>query len=216
MPRTDRRQREFDRREQEILDAALELCSTVEFESVTIEQIARRADVGKGTVYKHFASRDELLFRLNIRFYQGLLDELRSQMMAGSPRERLRFIIEYALRYHIEHRHYRYVVEYCDRIDFMERAEPKWRDDFLRLDRAFQEWGVPLIQSGMDSGVFTKRPVEQVLLGMHACFKGAITMLWAGEHWCPQGGDEETVMTAVTEFMLAGLVGDSELAVSVD
>lgn len=98
----------------------------------------------------------------------------------------------------------------------MERAEPKWRDDFLRLDRAFQEWGVPLIQSGMDSGVFTKRPVEQVLLGMHACFKGAITMLWAGEHWCPQGGDEETVMTAVTEFMLAGLVGDSELAVSVD
>jgi hypothetical protein len=151
-----------------------------------------------------------------MRFYRGLLDELRSQLVKGSPRDRLRFIIEYALRYHVAHREYRYVVEYCDRIDFMERAEPNWRDDFLRLDRAFQEWGVPLIQSGMDLGVFAKRPVEQVLLGMHACFKGAITMLWAGEHWCPHGGDEETVLAAVTEFMLAGLVGEPEVALSSD
>lgn len=208
MARTDRRQREFERREQEILDAALELCSAVEFESVTIEQIARRADVGKGTVYKHFASRDELLFRLNIRFYRGLLEALRAQPVEGTPRERLRRIIEYALRYHVTHREYRYVVEYCGRIDFMERAEAIWRDDFLRLDRAFQEWGVPLIQSGMDSGVFAKRPVEQVLLGVNACFKGAISMLWAGEHWCAHGGDEETVLAAATEFMLAGLVGE--------
>lgn len=212
--RADRRQREFERREQEILDAALELCSTLEFESVSIEQIARRADVGKGTVYKHFASKDELLFRLNMRFYRGLLDELQSQPVAGSPREQLRLIIEYALRYHVTHREYRYVVEYCNRIDFIERAESKWRDDFLRLDRAFQDWGIPLIQSGMDSGVFAKRPVEQVLLGMHACFNGAITMLWAGELWCPHGGDEETVLAAATEFMLAGLVGESGVVLS--
>ena len=216
MARTDRRQREFARREQDILDAALELCSTAEFESVTIEQIARRADVGKGTVYKHFTSKDELLFRLNMRFYRGLLEELRARLEAGSPHAQLRFIIEYALGYHVTHREYRYVVEYCGRIDFMERAEPRWRDDFLRLDRAFQEWGVPLIQAGMDLGVFAKRPVDQVLLGMHACFKGAITMLWAGEHWCAQGSDEETVLTGVTAFMMAGLVGETSIPAHVD
>jgi len=62
--RIDRQKREFPRRELEILDVALELCSSADFESVTIEQIARGGDVGKGTVYKHFAGKDELLFRL--------------------------------------------------------------------------------------------------------------------------------------------------------
>jgi AcrR family transcriptional regulator len=207
MARSDRQQREFQRREKEILDVALGLCSSADFESVTIEQIARGADVGKGTVYKHFASKDELLFRLNMRFYHGLLDELRAQTIAGTSLEKLERLIGYALQYHVSHREYRYVVEYCARIDFMERAEPAWRDDFLRLDQAFQEWGVPLIEQGMEAGVFARRPVERVLLGLHACFRGAITMLWAGEQWSPQGSDAATVSAAVTEFMLASLLG---------
>lgn len=207
MARTDRQRREFQRREREILDVALELCSSADFESVTIEQIARGADVGKGTVYKHFASKDELLFRLNMRFYHGLLEELRAQTIEGTPLEKLERLVGYALHYHVRHREYRYVVQYCARIDFMERAEPAWRDDFLRLDQAFQEWGVPLLEEGMAAGVFARRPVERVLLGLYACFRGAITMLWAGEQWCPQGGDAATVSAAVTEFMLASLIG---------
>jgi AcrR family transcriptional regulator len=210
MARTDRQQREFLRREREILDAALALCSGPDFESVTIEQIARAADVGKGTVYKHFASKDELLFRLNMRFYHGLLDELRAQAVEGPPAEVLERIIGYALRYHVSHREYRYVVQYCARIDFMERAAPAWRDDFLRLDRAFQEWGGPLIEQGMEAGVFARRPLDHVLLGMHACFRGAITMLWAGEQWSPQGADEAAVEAGVRAFMLAGLIGASD------
>lgn len=212
MARTDRKQRDFLRREQEILDAALALCSSADFESVTIEQIARRADIGKGTVYKHFVSKDELLFRLNMRFYHGLLEELQAQRAEGNPVEEFARRIGYALQYHVRHREYRYVVEYCARIDFMERAEPAWREDFLRLDRAFQEWGAPLIEEGMQAGLFARRPVERVLLGMHACFKGAVTMLWAGEQWTPQGGDLKTVSDAVGEFMLASLIGAADPA----
>jgi len=204
----ERRQREFERREQEILVATLELCSTPDFESVTVDQIAERAEVGKGTVYKHFSSKDELLFRLNVRFYQRLLAELRARVRAGPPREQLRAIIEHALRFHIAHREYRYIVKYCDRIDFMECAEPQWRDDFMRLDQAFQEWGVPIIEAGMAAGEFGRRPVAEVMLGIRACFEGAVTMLWAGDSWCSFGGDEDTVVKAVTHFILAALVSD--------
>jgi AcrR family transcriptional regulator len=209
----ERRQREFERREQEILVAALELCSTPDFESVTVDQIAERAEVGKGTVYKHFSSKDELIFRLNVRFYERLLVQLRSRVRVGSPRQQLRAIIDDALRFHMAHREYRYIVEFCDRIDFMERAEPQWREDFMRLDRAFQEWGVPIIEAGMASGEFGKRPVAEVMLGIRACFEGAVTMLWAGDSWCPFGGDEDTVVNAVTDFILAALVsgGDANL-----
>ncbi len=207
MARQDRRLREFERRESEILDAALALCSTREFESVTMGQIAERAEVGKGTLYMHVASKDELLFRLYLRFYQGLLAQLREQVTNGPPIDQLRHFIDHALRYHLAHQEYRYVVEYCDRIDFRERAEPAWRDDFLTLDRAFEEWGGPLIEAGMEAGAVARRPVTEVMLGLHACFKGAIGMLWAGTDWCPLGSDQAQVLSAVTNFMVGGLAG---------
>ena len=202
----DRKQREFQRREQDILAAALELCSTPEWESVAVGQIADRAEIGKGTVYKHFVSKDELLFRLMMDFYHGLLRMLRDDMTEGSPKEKLRYAVERSLHYHIEHKEYRYVVEYCERIDFKERANPAWRGDFLELDRAFQAWGIPILEAGMDAGQFQRQPPERVMIGMHACFKGAIAMVWASQDWCPLG-DDETVVEAVTDFMMAGLTG---------
>lgn len=208
MARQDRKQREFQRRESEILDAALGLCSTPEFESITMARISEEAEVGKGTLYMHFTSKDELLFRIYLRFYRGLLDELRGQLIDGEPLDQLRHIIDHGLNYHLNHREYRYVVEYCDRVDFRERAEPGWRDDFLTLDRAFEEWGSPLLQSGMDAGAIAPRPVNELMFGLHACFKGAISMLWAGASWCPHGSNPEQIIRAATDFMVAGLVGD--------
>ena len=79
MARWDRKRREFERREEEILDAALELFSRPNWESVTIEQIAVAADIGKGTVYKHVTSKDELLFKLMMRFYRGMLLHLQHE-----------------------------------------------------------------------------------------------------------------------------------------
>ena len=205
MAQSDRRQREFKRREEEILDAALELCSGPHWESVTVDQIAMQADVGKGTVYNHFASKDELLFRLMIRFYQGMLDELRAGLAEGSPTEVLREIVRDALTYHVRHPEYRYVVLYCERVDFKERAAPEWCDDLRSLDSSFEEWGLPLIRRGMESGEFRPRPVDDVLLGLYAAFKGALLMLWAGEGWCPRRGEPGAMIAAMTDFMMAGV-----------
>ena len=78
-------------------------------------RIAERAEIGKGTIYKHFSSKDELLFRLTLRFYSGLLDELKAIDTGADAADAFRSVIHRALTYHAEHREYRYVVEYCDR-----------------------------------------------------------------------------------------------------
>ena len=207
MSRQDRKRREFDRREQDILDAALALCSRAEWESVTMEQIAEQADVGKGTLYRHFASKDELLFRLMMRFYRSLLGELREGLIDASPGEQLRHIFHRALQYHLQHARYRYVVEYCERSDFKERADPGWRNDFLELDDAFQEWGNPIIEQGMQRGEFAVRSVSSVLVGIHAAFKGTVDMLWVDAQWCPHPGGKQAVLEAATDFMMAGVIG---------
>ena len=209
MTRIDRKQREFERREEEILDAALELFSQPNWESVTIEQIANAADVGKGTVYKHLASKDELLFRLMMRFYRGLLRSLQSEFQVGKEEdalEQFRRIFEYAFRYHLKRREYRYIVEYCRRIDFKERADESWHASFMELDQAFDDWGDPMILSMMEKGMIEERPMAQIQIGMRACFDGAIAMLWAGKNWCSLGSEEEIVESA-TAFMMSGLIG---------
>lgn len=210
MARQDRRLREFERRETDILDAALALCANPDFATVTMEQIAARAEVGKGTLYMHFTSKDELLFRLMLRFYRGLLDELRAHPPVGAPLAQLRTLIAAALRYHEVHREYRYLVQYCDRVAFRERADPAWRADFQSLDRAFGAWGAPLIEAAMAAGAIPRRPVAEVMLGLHACFQGAVMMIWAGPDWSPLESPPATVRAAAIRFMIAGLRGDPD------
>ena len=55
----DRRVRRTRRR---LKEALLELINEREYEAITVEDITRRADVGRSTFYSHFDSKEELLF----------------------------------------------------------------------------------------------------------------------------------------------------------
>ena len=72
MSTQNRKQREFERRGQDILDAALSLFQADDWEHVTVDAIARQSDVAKGTVYKHFASKDEIYARLAMRLQRDI------------------------------------------------------------------------------------------------------------------------------------------------
>lgn len=65
-----------------MLDAAGELLLAHSYRRVTIDDVARRAGVGKGTVYLHFASKLDLfaavLVRESVDVTRELLDELRA------------------------------------------------------------------------------------------------------------------------------------------
>ena len=204
---SERKQRQFDSRESAIMDAALQLCSSSNWESITVDQIAAKAQIGKGTVYKHFSSKDELLFRLMIQFYTGLLAELRTITPKGNATEQFRHIIYHSFQYHLKHVQYRYIVLYCERVDFKEQADAEWRKDFLRLDQAFEDWGTPLIISGIQRGEFRDRPVPDVLVGMYAAFRGGVTTIWTDSSWCSTDHSAEEMIHCLTDFMVSGLIG---------
>lgn len=65
-----------------ILDAAAELLAKWGYRRVTIDEVVRRADVGKGTVYLHWRSRDELLLAVLLREGADTFDELARGMRA--------------------------------------------------------------------------------------------------------------------------------------
>ncbi len=66
-----------------ILDAAAELLARWGYRKVTVDEIVRRADVGKGTAYLHWRSRDDLLFAALLREGAATFDELVRGMRAN-------------------------------------------------------------------------------------------------------------------------------------
>ena len=76
MSTAERRARELERREQSLLDAAVALLDRDDWQTVTVEAIAERAEYAKGTVYRHFASKDDLYARLAADWTAGTCDAL--------------------------------------------------------------------------------------------------------------------------------------------
>ncbi|MGE5397632.1 MAG: TetR/AcrR family transcriptional regulator [Chitinophagales bacterium] len=56
-----RREKETEFKKQLIAEAAFQLFSQTWYENVTVEEIARKAEFGKGTIYKYFASKEEII-----------------------------------------------------------------------------------------------------------------------------------------------------------
>jgi AcrR family transcriptional regulator len=64
------RERQRERRQRLILDAATELIGQKGFDDTSIEEIAERAEVGVATVYNYFGSKSELLGAMLVRYIE--------------------------------------------------------------------------------------------------------------------------------------------------
>ncbi len=72
----ERKAREKLHRHRQILDAAYEVFHEVGYSSATIDQIAERAELAKGTIYLYFKSKEELYFSLLVNGLDILIDLL--------------------------------------------------------------------------------------------------------------------------------------------
>ena len=87
MQKESRKVREFRRREQEILDTALQLFLSEGEDSVTVEMIAEAVGIGKGTIYKHFNSKAEIYLRLMLDYERDLAELFQSDNVARDLEE---------------------------------------------------------------------------------------------------------------------------------
>ncbi|GAB3151976.1 helix-turn-helix domain-containing protein [Amycolatopsis stemonae] len=74
-------------RAERILDAAADLLLRAGYRRTTVEDVAERADVGKGTVYLHWKNREELfltvLLRESVRSLEDLVRALEADPLAA-------------------------------------------------------------------------------------------------------------------------------------
>lgn len=95
LPGRSLKERQRQEREDLILQAAEELFLARGFHEVSIDEIAARVGIAKGTVYLHFTSKEELVFALVHRDLKQLLQEVDAILSSSeSATARLRAIID--------------------------------------------------------------------------------------------------------------------------
>ncbi|HSJ13558.1 MAG TPA: TetR/AcrR family transcriptional regulator [Longimicrobiales bacterium] len=207
---TERKEREFQRRERAILDAALGLCACDEWQSVTVDQIAERAEIGKGTVYKHFASKDEIYARLAMDYKRRNLERLRRIDPQLDVIQRLRAMIAVFWDTALAGAEYQRLVQYVEREDFRLGLPEGLRAEFEELDREFNEVIGAVLEEGMRRHLLPRKRPDQLLFGPMAALTGARQMVWGGCLRCEV--PPENFLEELSNFVLAGMLYQEWLA----
>ena len=83
LEKASQKAREFKQREEEVLRVALDLFLELGEDRVTVEMIAEKVGIGKGTIYKHFETKDEIYLLLMIRYEEEMAQMF--QRLVDSP-----------------------------------------------------------------------------------------------------------------------------------
>jgi len=124
-----------------ILDGALKAIATHGLAELAMRDVGSASGVARGTVYRHFASREALLAELGEREGARFLGRWRTQL-AGIPAgpERLRAAVEYPARFASEHPELARLVESDP--DYVLRAI---REHYPAIRATFQQLIGPIV-----------------------------------------------------------------------
>lgn len=92
------RDRQFQMREEAILDAANRLLASRGFETMSMDDLAAAVGIAKGSLYKHFDSKEALAAAAMTRLLRRIEAHLRAQDPGLTPLARLKDVLAWALR----------------------------------------------------------------------------------------------------------------------
>jgi AcrR family transcriptional regulator len=144
---TDGRTRRRTDTRQRLYEAAVSLIAEQGFSATTVDDIALRAKVAKGTVYYNFKSKNDLFEEL-LRHGIGLLtDDFRAAVAGLPPREAVAALVRAQLDYIRRYRAFAQLL-----LSEMWRTNREWQQTLILLRE--QAIGViaETVQAGVDSG----------------------------------------------------------------
>lgn len=93
MPELSLRERKKRETRDRIYSSAMYLFQKQGYEETSIEQITQKANVGKGTFYNYFASKEEVVMEFSTKGFKNLLTSVRERPYLG-VRERLNAFLQ--------------------------------------------------------------------------------------------------------------------------
>jgi AcrR family transcriptional regulator len=210
--RSERKQREFQRREAEIIDAAIALFRENDLNAVTIEQIAEAAGIGKGTIYKHFQSKDEIYARIIIQLNRTQRTDVDAIDPALPFRQRLDRIIEVIWEHDMRDSQFLRKLNYQVMSgSFRKNLGPRIQNEFSQLQEEEASFYMKLMSEAQQRGEIIAGPLEELLFCATASIDGAILHYWQMEALGEVGPkDKQRYLRQLQNFIYRALSGKSD------
>ena len=200
----------FQQRENALLQSARQLFQEQSWDRVTIAEVARHAGIGKGTVYKHFSSKEALYARLVLDCSRQHLSELHETANQAPPREAMRHVIRRAFEQLLADPLQAQLCLLCDRPAFQERLDAPYREQFLELEGQYMALFNQLLQGSFGELTLSPTDCQHLLWGVEACVNGVMARIASGgfAHWA-EPIELDAYFQRVTDFIIAGLQGQA-------
>ncbi len=177
----DRKAREFKRREEDIIQAAFDLFAEHGIEFVTIDMIAEEAEVGKGTIYKHFSSKNDIFAVLIIRQGLELLEMLESVPWDAPILVQIKKTMRVFWDMCVTDSRKFAVYRKCDQLLLMEDMGPEVLLEFEKQSNMKNEFIRGLIQKAIDEQIFKDESVDNFTAAAVGAFYGVFDMILSGD-----------------------------------
>jgi AcrR family transcriptional regulator len=147
---TSRRDREKEFKKQLIAEAAYKLFSSSSYEAVTVEDIARLAEFGKGTLYLYFEGKEDILIYIFCNGVEGLGKDIEAQC-SHEPDVREALNRYMSLQYSFYHK-YHSIFIYLLRRKLEGTLNPEQFSDTMRKQDKITELVAAILDRGTREG----------------------------------------------------------------
>jgi AcrR family transcriptional regulator len=214
-----RHQREVRRREAyraNILDAAERVILRKGYSSLTMDDVAREAQLSKATVYKYVAGKGSLLFEILAHSFDEVRDEFAAILAGpGRPSEKLGLLIRVALRTSEDKieinrvlwmdkamlRLMRLFVPQSGRNGAAPPGDKKMLTMFRQKRQAMIDLGARILEEGVSAGEFRRMDTAQAAAFIESVLQGYTHMrFWAGD-----APPDPRAAEGLTRFIIEGI-----------
>ncbi len=182
MAKLSRKEQEKLARKKDILDTAAVLFSEKDFHEVTVDEIAGRVGLYKGTIYLYFKNKDDIFFTIVKEKTQTLFSRLKSAMEGDTTYlERLEKVIRSYLLFFEEHKSF-FKIVHSEKSRIATQVKDRLKKHMLQSFHASVSLLQNFIEEGQDQGIlkdFSSLTLTKALRGLmdeftfHWVFTGA-------------------------------------------
>lgn len=165
-----------DQRKSQILNAAEDIFTKMGFDEARMDDIAKKTELSKGTLYLYFKSKNDLIVAILDRIFQNEFRQLENlQQTEASASEAIWKLTDTIAKDIV--RLLRLIpiiysfLALAFRNKYVQRALKEYINRYLNIL-------IPIIQRGIDSGEFRQVDAREVAIAAGAIIEGTI-LLWA-------------------------------------
>ena len=158
----NRKEQEKEARKKDILEVAAKLFSQKDFHEVTVDEIAERVGLSKGTIYLYFENKENLFFSIIQEKTEVLFSRLQTAIQSdASYLERLEGLVQAYLSFFEEHKSY-FKIIHSEKSRMDDKDRYRFKEHMVKSFYNYEDLLRQFIIEGQEQKVFRKIAPELI------------------------------------------------------